>query len=172
MNEKFEYQGYWWLPAEPDRRVPGTLKFDPDDGVGLEVFGSLESPKEGATNFLEPELILGLSLNGRLITLHLRSPGVIPGLPGLVTYSYYAVDTIFVGEHFERSEDLGFERLSVEYLHLAWARESGFDIRFNQELEEPKRRWREVRHDLRKMQTRNRCERIGQIVELREGGNF
>lgn len=115
----------------------------------MEVFGSLESPKESTTNFLEPELILGLSSNGRPITLHLRSPGVASGLPGLATYSYYAADTAFIGEHFESPEDLGFERLSVEYLHLeAWADETGFDIQFIEETEGPKRRWKEVRYEI------------------------
>jgi ApeA N-terminal domain 1 len=58
-------------------------------------------------------------------------------------------NTIFVGEHFDRAEDVGFERLVVEYLHLdAWAHETGFEINVNEEVEEPKRRWTEVRHEL------------------------
>jgi hypothetical protein len=63
--------------------------------------------------------------------------------------SGYAANTVFVGEHFERSEDVGFERLVVEYLHLdAWADTSGFDISFHEETEEPKRRWMEIKHEL------------------------
>jgi hypothetical protein len=33
LNEKFEYQGYWWLPGADEDEVPGILKFDPDDGA-------------------------------------------------------------------------------------------------------------------------------------------
>jgi hypothetical protein len=47
-----------------------------------------------------------------------------------------------------RAEDIGFDRLVVEYLHLeAWAHEAGFTIRLHEEVEEPNRRWTEVRHE-------------------------
>jgi hypothetical protein len=115
------------------------------------VFGSLESPREGInsiTSYLEPELILGHLADGRPTTLYLSSPGFITGLPGLATYSHYTADTVFVGEHFEKTEDLGFERLNIEYIHLeAWAHESGFEVAFLEEGEEPKRRWTEVKHE-------------------------
>ena len=32
MNGRFQYQGMWWLPGDPETQVPGTLTFDPDDG--------------------------------------------------------------------------------------------------------------------------------------------
>ena len=37
MEEEFEYQGYWWSPEEPQERLPGTLKFDPEEGWHGEV---------------------------------------------------------------------------------------------------------------------------------------
>jgi ApeA-like protein len=40
MMEEFEYQRYWWLPDEPEERVPGTLKFDPEGGASLNLLGS------------------------------------------------------------------------------------------------------------------------------------
>jgi hypothetical protein len=149
LNEKFEYQGYWWLPGADEDEVPGILKFDPDDGATLDLLGSLKG-LEGVIDLLEPEIILGRSSNGKLITLKdcERTLGNL-AIGGGFSTSSFAVSEIFVGEHFGRAEDIGFERLVVEYLHLgAWAHASGFDIRFNEELEGPKRRWREVKHDL------------------------
>ena len=30
--DQSEYRGYCWLPDKPENKVPGTLKFDPDEG--------------------------------------------------------------------------------------------------------------------------------------------
>jgi hypothetical protein len=69
MMEEFEYQRYWWLPDGPEKRVLGTLKFDPEGGATLNLLGSFNG-LEGATVPLEPNLILGFLSNGRSITLH------------------------------------------------------------------------------------------------------
>lgn len=67
LNDGFEYQGHWWLPGEDGHKVPGILKFDPDDRATLNLLGSLEGV-EGVTELLEPEIILGLSSDGKFIT--------------------------------------------------------------------------------------------------------
>lgn len=111
--------------------------------------GSLKGLR-GIIDPLEPEIVLGLSSDGKKITLKGcgRTLGNLRFGGGFSTSSF-AADTVFVGEHFKRPGDVGFERLVVEYLHLeAWADASGFDISFNEETEEPKRRWIEMRHDL------------------------
>ena len=130
INEKFEYQGYWWIPGAEENRVPGTLSFDPDEGATLDL---MSSPKglEGIVDPLEPEVILGLPSDGKPITLKgcgrtLRSFGFG------AEFSTFAADEVFVGEHFERPGDVGFESPIVEYLHVgAWADASGFKISFN-----------------------------------------
>lgn len=68
-----------------------------------------------------------------------RTKGTVRFGSGFATSSF-VVNEVFVGEHFQRAEDVGFERLIVEYRHLeAWADVSGFDIEFIEESEEPKR---------------------------------
>lgn len=39
--ESFSTQGEWWLPQFPDRKVVGTLTFEPNDGARLDLFGAL-----------------------------------------------------------------------------------------------------------------------------------
>jgi hypothetical protein len=56
------------LPGADEDEVPGILKFDPDDGATLDLLGSLKG-LEGVIDLLEPEIILGRSSNGKLITL-------------------------------------------------------------------------------------------------------
>src|SRR4051812_30400415 len=125
MDEGFEYQGHWWTPGEPDEMLPGILKFDPEEGATLSLFGSLRAPEED-----DGVPILGLSVDYTPITLtNLNWPPSIPGmLPGTRRSgtSTVVAGTVIVGEHFEREEEVGFERLIVEYLHLdAWAGVSG-----------------------------------------------
>ena len=127
--DRFEYRGYWWLPDTPDNRVPGTLVFDPEEGTNLDLLGSLRG-LEGVSAPLDPELILGTSSDGRSITLKecSRDTGTLSIGAGFSTSSFSA-DMVIVGEHFERPEDVGFERLIIEYLHLdAWADTTGFEI--------------------------------------------
>jgi ApeA-like protein len=121
LNDVFEYQGHWWLAGTDGDKVPGILKFDPDAGATLDLLGSLEG-LPGAIDPLEPEIILGISSDGRHITLQDsgKTWGNLAIGSGFST-STFAVNTIFVGEHFDRAEDVGFERLVVKYLHLdAW----------------------------------------------------
>ena len=106
------------------------MSFDPDEGATLNL---MSSPKglEGIVDPLEPEVILGLPSDGKPITLKgcgrtLRSFRFGAG------FSTFAADEVFVGEHFERPGDVGFESPIVEYLHVgAWADASGFKISFN-----------------------------------------
>lgn len=64
MNERFEYQGYWWLPDTPEEQAPGTLKFDPDEGPTLNLVGSFGGIKgsSGTIEDLFPSSELGLIL--------------------------------------------------------------------------------------------------------------
>jgi hypothetical protein len=149
MDEAIRYEGYWWLPGQDGNGVPGILEFDPDKGADLRLMGSLKG-LEDITDPLEPEIIQGLSSDGKRITL--KDCAKILGnlrFGGGFSTSTFAANAVFVGEHFERSEDVGFERLVVEYLHLgAWADASGFDIKFFEERKEPKRRWIKMKHEL------------------------
>ena len=90
--------------------MPGTLRFDPDEGATLDVMGSLKG-LEGIVDPFEPEIVLGLSSEGKEITLKdcARTWGNLRFGSGFAT-STLAAETIFVGEHFERAEDFGFER--------------------------------------------------------------
>lgn len=146
MDEGFEYQGHWWTPEEPDEKLPGILRFDLEEGATLSLFGSLKVP-EGENDGVP---ILGHSIDNTPITLtSLIWPPSIPGMPpGSRRDGTSTVDAgmVIVGEHFEREEEVGFERLTVEYLHLdAWAGISGFEIAF---IDDPDTHPITVRHEL------------------------
>jgi len=64
MMDKFEYKGRWWLPDKPEKRISGTLRFTPNEGAILELIGSFKDTKD-INKMLEPEIILGISSNGK-----------------------------------------------------------------------------------------------------------
>ena len=68
MDEKFRYKGHWWLPGAGENGVPGIVEFEPDRGTTLDLMGSLKG-LEGIVDPIEPEVILGLSSDGKLLTL-------------------------------------------------------------------------------------------------------
>jgi hypothetical protein len=42
LDESGEWAGLWWLPDEPDDRVPGVLRYDPEGGAVLSLIGTFE----------------------------------------------------------------------------------------------------------------------------------
>ena len=134
MMDKFEYEGIWWLPDKPEKQISGTLRFTPNEGAILELIGSFKDTKD----ILKPEIILGIS-NGKKITLHkcFETFGTKSNVsfPGLLTSSFYA-NEIFVGAHFQKSEDIKFRELSIRYSYLdEWVNISGFNIQYPDEKE-------------------------------------
>ena len=130
MIEEFEYKGIWWLPDKPNEKVSGTLIFTSNKGAILDLIGSLKNIKD-LDKMLNTEIILGISSNGKHITLYkcfeTKSSFSSQGFP---TSSFYA-KLVFVGAHFQNSEDIKFKSISVHYVHLdEWVNLSGFDIKY------------------------------------------
>jgi hypothetical protein len=65
LLDRFEYEGYWWAPGHPNDRVPGTLSYDPTNGLHLELAGHL-TPLErlGSYNRTKTEVIYGFTKTG------------------------------------------------------------------------------------------------------------
>ncbi|HEC93387.1 MAG TPA: hypothetical protein ENI51_10415, partial [Candidatus Atribacteria bacterium] len=131
MIEEFEYKGEWWLPHKPEKRISGTIKFTPNEGALLELIGSFKDNATDMKKLLNPEIILGISFNGKNISLYKcwetkRSFGFLRGFP---ISSFYA-EVVFIGAHFHKLENIKFKSISVHYSHLdEWANISGFDIK-------------------------------------------
>lgn len=128
MIEEFEYEGIWWLPDKPEEQISGTLRFTPEEGAILDLIGSFRDIKD-IDKKLKPEIILGISSNGKNITLYkcFETKSTLSNR-GFLTSSFYA-NLVFVGAHFERKEDIKFKKLSIHYSYLnEWVNVSGFDI--------------------------------------------
>lgn len=115
----FEISGHWWLPFSMEK-VPGILKFTHEKGLELNLIGTFYT---GGSY----RIIFGQTTEGKQITLchsitlnHSRS---LPYGSSQKVHSSIA----YIGVHFEKEEDIHFNKAIFEYTHLSeWLQVSGF----------------------------------------------
>ena len=128
--EQFEHTGYWWLPSQPDNQISGSLKYHPLDGITLELIGSFRKIQDFG-RVREEEIILGVTSGGKAVTLYkcFESKASFALGAGLSTSSYVA-QFVFLGHHFEKTEDVKFSSFSIGYYYLEeWAGITGFSLK-------------------------------------------
>lgn len=138
-----EWSGLWWLPDDPDQRVPGVLRYSPDDGPVLSLIGAFEdritsTPSPGLTMFHEGtrtwDVIHGAA-EQREITLLGCVPNCSKRVFGARVKSpdkqTVVATTAIVGAHVSGEDDAAFSatEVSVEDLGL-WAASSVFQGAF------------------------------------------
>lgn len=129
MLKEFEYQGEWWLPNQIEIRIPGTLKFSQNEGAKLELIGSFKESKNRHI-FTNPEIILGISSGGKIITLYrcFETESIV-NIPGSLRSSFF-VQTIFIGTHFNEIQETKFKKMRIHFSNLdEWINISGINIR-------------------------------------------
>lgn len=129
MAKEFEYKGLWWLPESKERTIPGTLRFNPEDGPILELIGSFHDIPELSAK-PPPEIVLGITSNGKKITLYgYQGKSDQISWPGLTTTTMKP-RVMFVGYHFAKKEEISFDNLSINYLYLEdWYFTNPFSIK-------------------------------------------
>lgn len=145
MTENFEYKGEWFLPSNKENRVSGTLYYDVDKGISLELFGDFtEAPIIPISSNQEYDIILGLTSDSKEITLHKtfisNRSGIhlVQNQEAGMPSSTYIVNYIFEGVHFDNVEDIKFDKLVSEMIDLdEWVGISGFvnDIDIEKKIE-------------------------------------
>jgi hypothetical protein len=143
--ETIDGAGEWWLPENPDHRVPGWLTYSVEDGARLRLVGALRDawmdfgPSEGTRAVTEASLtqsgtyprILG-QIGSAAFTLEgcFRSRlenSLFGGGPSTETVH---ADRVFRGAWFEPGEGAGGDSVSVRLAHLVyWLRPNGLDER-------------------------------------------
>lgn len=127
MIEEFQYDGEWWTPEEQENKIRGTLYFSPTAGIKLELLGSFKS--DAQTIF---EIILGSTINGKKITLtrcmqYFRETHTPGG-----EISKLKISELFVGEHFQKIDNIKFDGIIINYSHLdEWAGFNTFDYKLD-----------------------------------------
>ncbi|MFC2110869.1 HEPN domain-containing protein [Bacteroidota bacterium] len=125
MTEIIEHKGIWWLPDNHSEQIHGILKYDPEEGVKLDLIGAF--PRQ-VDKF---ELILGFTENGKSVTLY-NSFEIQRGfnLPGMDTQKIYSNFAIVGSEHIDNLKNLKFYKSVIFLKHLdEWVnKREGFKI--------------------------------------------
>lgn len=124
MLDHLNFKGSWFLPNSPANKISGILIFDgKSDGI-LELFGSFESNSD----FKEQDLILGITTEGKAITLYncfQFSETIYNGLPS----SKYTALNILIGQHYYSIHELMFFKIEANFKNLnKWINKYGFTI--------------------------------------------
>jgi hypothetical protein len=116
--DDFEYRGHWYLPENPERKVPGTVRFDSARGITLELLQALrESPGTSLDEVYKPPLILGVSDNGTRMTLFQTvQTGRASSREEDPTFFY--ANYLFLGNHFYSKPEIRFSSLSVNFTYF------------------------------------------------------
>lgn len=73
IKEEFKKSGYFWLPSDPERKIPGTLVITDGGNIELEVLGLFDESNEGLNRVgngkVELERIIGHIEKHGLVTL-------------------------------------------------------------------------------------------------------
>jgi ApeA N-terminal domain 1 len=132
--EDHEYQGLWWPPEDDSEPLSGTLAVRKGEAVlevlgdfGKELLSETETQRTYSLNLEEKPRVLGMSTDGKPITLEgLSETGSSFGFPGLRKASYRAGATL-VGKHFGGEEEVLFDEIAIGASDLnAWTQVSGF----------------------------------------------
>lgn len=130
--KEFELRGVWWLPASPQNRPFGILRFRPSTGGELEVFGGLGNRKDPFDADAQYDIVLGLTSSGEPVTLRGCYQFATEIRPQTMdtTAEKYQVHRTFTGYHFPTPSSLRFKSLSVRFHNLEeWANTSGIQMR-------------------------------------------
>ena len=138
IKEEFKKSGYFWLPSEPDEKLPGTLSISDGGHIELEVIGRFENRVEALLNAeLKPrERIVGHIEKNECVTLDDCHYKTLPlSLMGGISKSLIHVGKVFTGVGYDEGESPVFNTLtfSVEGID-EWVGISG--ISFEPHFEE------------------------------------
>lgn len=116
LDDEFEVDGLWWLPNDPDNKIPGTLFFKRNE-IKLKLMGGFRN-ENGLQEFLSYsttpfEIIYGESNHDEKITLiEADSSGGITSLNGFKS-EVYDINSFITGGYFEDKNNISFYSCTI-----------------------------------------------------------
>ena len=115
MLENIDARGVFFIPGETDKMVPGEIIFEKENGIYLQLDGSLYLP--------EADIILGQNNFGERFTLYKCKCATNYMLN---EHTSWDIQFLIEHEHFEKVEDIKFDCINVSYKNLEeWVNVSG-----------------------------------------------
>lgn len=140
MNDPIDIQGVWWLPASPDHKVPGWLRYDSENGGELRLSGSIR-PREPLKNGRDG-VVTDPPQDQRIYPrIHGQSGRKFFNLEDSfqISIEHYLcrdddsaekihVNWLLTGAWFESDEQVEFDKAIVRFQHLTdWVNRTGLE---------------------------------------------
>lgn len=126
MIERIEHKGMWNLPGS-ETELSGELKFSPDEGITLELYGTFS---KSVLDQSSHEIILGKTSIGEITLIRnwYRSTNRIYNQ---ITIGVYTPQVIIIGKHFNTVEEITFREVSFSLFNLfEWVDGKGMNTDF------------------------------------------
>lgn len=125
--QSLQREGLFWLPDNPTRKVGGRLTFDPQDGLQLQLFGSLLSIKDIEVGGVQIR-IHGATREGQL-TLERCFLAKAEIIGSEVPSQTYHPELVLDGEHISDVESLNVDRAYIGLFNLSqWVWRNGVTV--------------------------------------------
>ncbi|NWJ51043.1 MAG: hypothetical protein HXX14_09260 [Bacteroidetes bacterium] len=134
MIEILEYTGIWYLPNNLNNQLAGTLVFEPDKEIYLNLTGDFN---QFSIDLAKEEIILGFTTTGKKISLvKCYCTNRSGSFPGILTTRYKA-HYVFEGAHFLTINEIKFYKLSSQITKLEeWVNVFGRKLKFTEGMKE------------------------------------
>ena len=112
MQKELHYKGIWFLPERPGDQLPGDLHYSATKGIDLDLLGVFPNEREKSH---DPEIILGISSDGKRITLYKGARSGRSFNSNSFETSKYDAIFMFIGNHFMSTDEMVFSRISCDW---------------------------------------------------------
>lgn len=118
MIENEEYKGFWFLPDNPETRIPGILYFEANKKIRLELIGGFETYIQEIFNSKTIEVIHGITNKNERISLLICHGYSSVNFPSEFHTSNYTCQYFVKGKHLSSIAELTFDKIQVNLTSL------------------------------------------------------
>jgi len=112
IEQEYKKTGYFWLPEEPDKKIPGTLTISDGGKIELEIIGSFDERPKPFDAVNEIDRIIGNVERDGFVTLERCFYTYEPIFVSGISKSFLHVDCVLSGVAYDKDEQVTFNTLS------------------------------------------------------------
>ena len=136
LLDDFELKGLWWLPEQPDSQISGTISFENEKKISLDLLGSFHEVRTfGSGDFFQPDIILGVTDNGQVCTLFRNFETRNQLNSSSIQKSIIESQYLFIGKHFNTPDDICFSSFQANFTNLEnWLTKRPFSMEIPEDI--------------------------------------
>lgn len=118
MTRDEEYKGFWFLPQNPENKVPGTLYFEVNNEIRLELIGGFEEDISEIFSSHSLDIIHGITSNNEYISLFFCQKYSSWNFSSPYPISRFNCHYLIKGKHLSNVNENIFDRIQIELSSL------------------------------------------------------